>query len=37
MALYSGATMCFLRLWPHSVLSLLVFEYVRKMAGLNPI
>lgn len=37
LALYSGATMCFLRLWPQSVLSLLVFEYTRKAAGIAPI
>lgn len=37
LAFYKGFTMSFLRLWPHSVLSLLVFEQLRKVAGLNPI
>ncbi|KAM0750705.1 mitochondrial carrier [Meredithblackwellia eburnea MCA 4105] len=36
-AFYKGFTMCFLRLWPHSVISLLTFEQLRKVAGLKPI
>ncbi|KAI5481381.1 hypothetical protein MNV49_005003 [Pseudohyphozyma bogoriensis] len=37
LALYKGFTMCFLRLWPHSVISLLVFEQLRRLSGLAPI
>lgn len=37
LAFYRGFTMSFLRLWPHSVLSLLVFEQLRKLSGINPI
>ncbi|GAA5895126.1 uncharacterized protein JCM6883_002327 [Sporobolomyces salmoneus] len=36
-AFYKGFSMCFLRLWPHSILSLLVFEQLRKNLGLAPI
>jgi len=36
-AFYKGFTMCFLRLWPHSVISLLVFEQLRKLSGIAPI
>lgn len=34
---FRGFSMCFLRLWPHSVLSLLVFEQLRKLTGIAPI
>ncbi|KAK4050038.1 hypothetical protein OIO90_005228 [Microbotryomycetes sp. JL221] len=37
LAFYKGFTMCFLRLWPHSVLSLLVFEQLRRATGIAPI
>lgn len=37
LALYKGFTMCWLRLWPHSVVSLLAFEKLRQVAGLRPI
>jgi hypothetical protein len=37
LAFYKGFTMCFLRLWPHSVLSLLAFERLRNLAGIAPI
>jgi len=37
LALYKGFVMCFLRLWPHTVLSLIVFENLRKFAGLRPV
>ncbi|KAM0792673.1 hypothetical protein ACM66B_002453 [Microbotryomycetes sp. NB124-2] len=37
LAFYKGFTMCFLRLWPHSVLSLLFFENLRRLAGVKPI
>ncbi|GAA5843812.1 hypothetical protein JCM5353_002512, partial [Sporobolomyces roseus] len=36
-AFYKGFTMCFLRLWPHSIVSLLVFEQLRRNLGLAPI
>lgn len=32
-----GFTMSFLRLWPHSVLSLLIFEQLRRLTGIKPI
>ena len=37
LAFYKGFTMCFLRLWPHSVISLLVFEQLRKLSGIAPV
>jgi len=37
MAFYKGFTMCFLRLWPHSIVSLLVFEQLRRGLGMAPI
>ncbi|KAJ3176545.1 hypothetical protein HDU87_005239 [Geranomyces variabilis] len=36
-AFYRGFAMSFLRLWPHSVLSLLAFEQLRKLSGIAPI
>ncbi|GAA6063156.1 hypothetical protein JCM10212_006314 [Sporobolomyces blumeae] len=36
-AFYKGFTMCFLRLWPHSIVSLLVFEQLRRGLGMAPI
>jgi 23S rRNA pseudoU1915 N3-methylase RlmH len=32
-----GFSMCFARLWPHSLVSLVVFEQLRKAAGLPAI
>ncbi|KAK4693985.1 hypothetical protein P7C70_g8825, partial [Phenoliferia sp. Uapishka_3] len=37
LSFYKGFTMCFLRLWPHSVLSLLAFEQLRRISGIKPI
>ncbi|KAJ3150547.1 hypothetical protein HDU89_002953 [Geranomyces variabilis] len=36
-AFYRGFAMSFVRLWPHSVLSLLAFEQLRKLSGIAPI
>ncbi|KAF9437449.1 hypothetical protein BGZ76_000712 [Entomortierella beljakovae] len=37
LALYKGFTMCWLRLGPHTMLSLMIFESLRKWVGLNPV
>lgn len=36
-ALYKGFAGCFIRLFPHTVLSLMILERLRSLAGLNPI
>jgi len=36
-ALYKGFFGCWIRLWPQTVISLLVFEKLRALAGLKPI
>ncbi|KAI8356307.1 mitochondrial carrier domain-containing protein [Mortierella sp. GBAus27b] len=37
MALYKGFSMCWLRLGPHTMLSLMIFEKLRSFVGLNPV
>ncbi|GJN88142.1 hypothetical protein Rhopal_001098-T1 [Rhodotorula paludigena] len=37
LAYYKGFSMCFWRLWPHSLLSLVVFEQLRKGFGMAAI
>ncbi|KAG0291768.1 hypothetical protein BGZ96_004847 [Linnemannia gamsii] len=37
MALYKGFLMCWLRLGPHTMLSLIIFEKLRSLVGLNPV
>ncbi|WOO84217.1 Mitochondrial substrate carrier family protein ucpB [Vanrija pseudolonga] len=37
MAFYKGFIGCWTRLWPHTVISLVIFEKLRAFAGLNPI
>ncbi|BGO89255.1 hypothetical protein NBRC10512_003929 [Rhodotorula toruloides] len=37
LALYKGFAMSFWRLWPHSIVSLIVFEQARKLFGLPPV
>lgn len=37
LALYKGFFGCWIRLWPHTVISLMLLEQLRKMAGLKPI
>lgn len=34
---YRGLAMCWVRLWPHTVVSLSLFEWLRKLTGLRPI
>ncbi|KAF9327858.1 hypothetical protein BG006_008904 [Podila minutissima] len=36
MALYKGFLMCWLRLGPHTMLSLMIFEKLRSFVGINP-
>ncbi|KAF9559814.1 hypothetical protein EC968_006471 [Mortierella alpina] len=36
LALYKGFSMCWLRLGPHTMLSLMIFEKLRSWVGLNP-
>ncbi|GAA5844394.1 hypothetical protein JCM11251_007596 [Rhodosporidiobolus azoricus] len=37
LAYFKGFTMCFARLWPHSLVSLVVFEQLRKAVGMEAI
>lgn len=37
LAFYKGFSMCFWRLWPHSIVSLLVFEQLRALVGMKPL
>ncbi|OZJ06114.1 hypothetical protein BZG36_01059 [Bifiguratus adelaidae] len=37
LALYKGFFMCWFRLGPHTIISLMVFEQLRKITGINPI
>ncbi|KAF9967367.1 hypothetical protein BGZ70_009829 [Mortierella alpina] len=37
LALYKGFSMCWLRLGPHTMLSLMIFEKLRSWVGLNPL
>ncbi|KAG0051968.1 hypothetical protein BGZ83_003106 [Gryganskiella cystojenkinii] len=37
LALYKGFWMCWLRLGPHTMLSLMIFEKLRSLVGLNPV
>ncbi|KAF9921085.1 hypothetical protein FBU30_008938 [Linnemannia zychae] len=37
LALYKGFLMCWLRLGPHTMLSLMIFEKLRSLVGLNPV
>ncbi|KAF8941776.1 hypothetical protein BGZ47_007194 [Haplosporangium gracile] len=37
LALYKGFLMCWLRLGPHTMLSLMIFEKLRSFVGLNPV
>ncbi|POY72932.1 hypothetical protein BMF94_4008 [Rhodotorula taiwanensis] len=37
LAFYKGFSMCFWRLWPHSIVSLLVFEQLRLLVGMKPL
>jgi hypothetical protein len=37
LALYKGFFGCWIRLWPHTVISLMLLEQLRKMVGLKPI
>ncbi|KFH66309.1 hypothetical protein MVEG_08408 [Podila verticillata NRRL 6337] len=37
MALYKGFLMCWLRLGPHTMLSLMIFEKLRSFVGINPV
>ncbi|KAF9139294.1 hypothetical protein BGX30_008147 [Mortierella sp. GBA39] len=37
LALYKGFFMCWLRLGPHTMLSLMIFEKLRSFVGLNPV
>ncbi|GEM09013.1 mitochondrial carrier protein [Rhodotorula toruloides] len=37
LAFYKGFAMSFWRLWPHSIVSLIVFEQARKLFGLPPV
>ncbi|KAG0201228.1 hypothetical protein BGX28_005906 [Mortierella sp. GBA30] len=37
LALYKGFSMCWLRLGPHTMLSLMIFEKLRSWVGLNPV
>ncbi|KAF9189685.1 hypothetical protein BGZ51_009259 [Haplosporangium sp. Z 767] len=37
LALYKGFLMCWLRLGPHTMLSLMIFEKLRSWVGLNPV
>ncbi|KAF8979937.1 hypothetical protein BGZ46_004819 [Entomortierella lignicola] len=37
LALYKGFSMCWLRLGPHTMLSLMIFEKLRNWVGLNPV
>ncbi|GAA5910095.1 hypothetical protein JCM6882_006514 [Rhodosporidiobolus microsporus] len=37
LAFFKGFTMCFTRLWPHSLVSLVVFEQLRKAVGMEAI
>ncbi|KAF9940809.1 hypothetical protein BGZ65_006028 [Modicella reniformis] len=37
LALYKGFLMCWLRLGPHTMMSLIIFEKLRSLVGLNPI
>jgi solute carrier family 25 protein 14/30 len=37
LALYKGFLMCWLRLGPHTMLSLMIFEKLRSFAGLKPV
>lgn len=36
-AFYKGFFGCWIRLWPHTVISLVIFEKLRALVGLNPI
>ncbi|BFZ64372.1 hypothetical protein YB2330_005515 [Saitoella coloradoensis] len=36
-AFFRGGFMCWMRLWPHTVISLMVFEQLRRWAGIEPI
>ena len=36
-ALYKGLGACITRLWPQTVISLLIFEELRALTGLKPI
>ncbi|BEJ15536.1 hypothetical protein CspHIS471_0501410 [Cutaneotrichosporon sp. HIS471] len=37
LALYKGFFGCWIRLWPHTVISLMLLEQLRKVVGLKPI
>ncbi|KAI8603365.1 mitochondrial carrier domain-containing protein [Dissophora ornata] len=37
LALYKGFLMCWLRLGPHTMLSLMIFEKLRSFVGINPV
>ncbi|GAA5854756.1 hypothetical protein JCM8547_004060 [Rhodosporidiobolus lusitaniae] len=37
LAFMKGFSMCFARLWPHSLVSLVVFEQLRKATGMAPV
>ncbi|KAK3828145.1 MAG: mitochondrial substrate carrier family protein [Benniella sp.] len=37
LALYKGFLMCWLRLGPHTMMSLMIFEKLRSFVGLNPV
>ncbi|BGP18780.1 hypothetical protein JCM10213v2_006860 [Rhodosporidiobolus nylandii] len=37
LACMKGFSMCFARLWPHSLVSLVVFEQLRKAVGMAPV
>ncbi|RUS34510.1 mitochondrial substrate carrier family protein ucpB [Jimgerdemannia flammicorona] len=37
LALYKGFFMCWLRLGPHTIVSLIIFEQLRRISGINPI
>lgn len=37
LALYKGFFGCWIRLWPHTVISLMLLEQLRKTVGLKPI
>lgn len=36
-AFYKGFFGCWIRLWPHTVISLVIFEKLRAVVGLKPI
>ncbi|GAA6003555.1 hypothetical protein JCM10207_000387 [Rhodosporidiobolus poonsookiae] len=37
LSFMKGFSMCFARLWPHSLVSLVVFEQLRKAVGMAPV